>query len=312
MLYCPKCHAPLVENAKFCHSCGAAVDVPLIVCDHCEKKNPSDARSCYGCGRPLHIVELNAAYHSKFNLSYHKGKIEVEDEIKALFFYFLERQVGLVNPKQYGLYLEFFYTKEYNATVGRRSRQLADEQIALYRLRGQQALPGMEKQLEDELLGLVMYHIVHHCEEINPVYLPKEILKYEKTHIGNIKLQEMAFDYLDFDSERIRLYTDLIAMPADKLKNTAMYFLYGAKDERVLFICDQSLLGTCKEGFAMTEFGLYWKSPLNKAQKVYFHQIAGLEYHKDWITVNKKFFNVSKGVNVKMGFLLEKLSRVYG
>jgi len=106
MLYCPKCHVHLVDNAKFCHSCGASVEIPLASCSHCGKKNPADAPFCYGCGQALRALDLSAQYHSKFNLTFHKGKIEVEDEIKSLFFHFLEQQVGYINPKQYGLYLE--------------------------------------------------------------------------------------------------------------------------------------------------------------------------------------------------------------
>jgi len=182
---------------------------------------------------------------------------------------------------------------------------------AAFRLRGQSSLASLEKNLEEELLRLAMYHIVHHCEDLNPVHIPNAVLKYDKAHASNTDVAEMAFNYLDFESERLRVYTNLLNMPVEKLKNAATNYLFAAKDEQIHFICDQSLLGTGKEGFALTEFGLYWKSPLNKAQRIYFHQIAKLERHKDWITINKHFFNASEGMNIKMILLLDKLSRVY-
>ncbi len=312
MLYCPKCHTALVENAKFCHQCGAAVEIPLIVCSNCHKKNPADARACYYCSAPLYVVEIEPSTEPRLKLSFQKGKTELEEEIKALFFHILEEKVALINPKNYGLYLENFYVKEFNATVGRRSRQLSEEMSAIFRLKGRGVVPALENQLEAELSGLAMYHIVHNCVDVNPVVIPATILKYyDKAAVPKKKLRDVALDFLDFDAERIRFYPDLLSMPAEKLKNASMFFLFAAKDEQIHFICDQSILGNGKEGFALTDFGLYWKSPLNKVQKIYFHQIKKLEKHKDWITINKHFFNVSESLNIKMILLLDRLSELY-
>lgn len=136
-------------------------------------------------------------------------------------------------------------------------------------------------------------------------------MKYERAVRGNVDLKQLIFDYLDLASEKERVYTDFVKMPFNTLQNAAKSFVFAAKDEFIFLISDSTFLGSGKEGFAMTEFGLYWKAPLEKPQKIYFHQIARLEKHKTWLKVNNRFFNVNPSLNTKMLFLLEKLKNIY-
>jgi hypothetical protein len=45
---CPQCEAPLVENSKFCPSCGASVKAAH--CTQCGAKLPANAKFCGECG----------------------------------------------------------------------------------------------------------------------------------------------------------------------------------------------------------------------------------------------------------------------
>ena len=96
-------------------------------------------------------------------------------------------------------------------------------------------------------------------------------------------------------------------MPLRKLQNASRNFLFPAKEEKVLLIADQTVFSTCREGFALTEDALYWKSHFKEAQKVFYHQIETVKKEKDWLLINDIFFNVNPTVNGKMVFLLNKL-----
>ena len=63
-------------------------------------------------------------------------------------------------------------------------------------------------------------------------------------------LREMIFDYLDFDQEPDKVFTDLSQIPAAVLQKAMKSFLLPGANEQIFFICDQTLFGSCKEGFA--------------------------------------------------------------
>jgi ribosomal protein L40E len=46
---CRKCSTPTVQGAKFCHGCGAAIDMTLT-CASCGSKLPANALFCPQCG----------------------------------------------------------------------------------------------------------------------------------------------------------------------------------------------------------------------------------------------------------------------
>jgi hypothetical protein len=61
----------------------------------------------------------------------------------------------------------------------------------------------------------------------------------------------------------------------------------------------------------MTEFGIYWKMPMQKPQKVYYHQLNQLVKDGEWMTINKQFFHANPTLNTKLLFLLDKLRAIY-
>lgn len=84
-------------------------------------------------------------------------------------------------------------------------------------------------------------------------------------------------------------------------------FLLPKKGETLYFICDLSILGNCKDGFAMTNDCIYWKTPLEEKQRVFYKKIKGVKRQEDWITINGIFFSANKSLNMKLIRLLKKL-----
>jgi hypothetical protein len=141
--------------------------------------------------------------------------------------------------------------------------------------------------------------------------LPEAILKYQGLKKEQIDLGQMISDYLDFENEDESVFFDFVSMPAKKLKNAADSFLHPKKGEIIHFICDLSILGSCKDGFAMTNQCIYWEMPVEKKQRVYFSKIKKIKREEDWITINGIFFNANKSLNLKLIRLLKKLKYLF-
>ena len=310
MIFCPKCHTQLVEDAKFCHNCGTHIDIALADCPSCDKKNPADARYCYGCGSPMSPIVLSqtAVQNSKYDF---QNLDILQEQVKSLFFEEVKRLSSWITPDKVEEYLKTVVTTNFYLTVDRRSKQIAEEFSELFFNQVTPSVFQLEKQLENAVSSLAIYHIVHNCKELSPIILPEKIMKYERAIRGNVDLKQMIFDFLDLAYEKERVYTDFIKMPFNTLQNAAKNFVFAAKDEFIFLISDSTFMRSGKEGFAMTEFALYWKEPLEKPQKIYFHHIARLEKHKTWFKVNNRFFNANPSLNIKMMFLLEKLKNIY-
>jgi Double zinc ribbon len=312
MIYCPKCHTQLVENAKFCHACGVSVEIPLAKCTTCEKMNPADTTFCYGCGNPTQALELLPPQYLTLKSKYAFQDTDLlEDNIKNLFFEELKRYVSWIAPNKIEEYLRFFYTQNFTQTVDLRAKQLAEEFAAHFKSLTTPSVFRLEKDLESAVSSLALYHIVYNCRDINPLYIPEKVLRYEKALRGSVDVKQMIFDFLAFETEKERVFTDFIKMPTETMQNAAKHFLFADKGEFIFFISDQGTFSSGKVGFAMTEFALYWKTAMEKPQKVYYHHLARLEKQKDWIKINNRFFNVNPTLNIKILLLMDKLKNIY-
>ena len=131
MIYCPKCHTQLVDDAKFCHKCGTNIDIALANCPSCEKKNPADARFCYHCGKPMSAIVLNKPLiqNSKYDF---QDINDLTEQTKALFFEELKRLSAWISPDKVDEYLKAVLTKNFYQTVDRRSKQISEEVAETY------------------------------------------------------------------------------------------------------------------------------------------------------------------------------------
>lgn len=315
MIYCPSCHAHLVENAKFCHQCGAHVEIPLHDCPHCLQKNPLGAKRCYFCLEDLYALDLNAkrtdtktkkGFRFDFSDTYN-----IEEQIKSLFFDALQKITTWYEPTQASHFLNLVIKKRFTDFVERHTRQAALEFSTDFHKSGESSRTRIERDAENMVFHWVLYFLINECpDEISPP-LSSKILQHEKFIPQQSALKKLIADYLDFDNEKLIFYYNAIEIPSNKLESAHMNFLFTAKDEYPFFISDLSLSGTNKEGFSMTPFAIYWRSDFNAPKKIYYHTIENLQREKNWVTINKEFFNAKKHFNFKLLLLLERLRLIF-
>lgn len=269
-------------------------------CPRCRTSLPEQAKFCINCGAPQAASAVKAP---EFHLDFEK---ELSEQLSALFFAELRKRVEEENlVSRYQEYSERAYTSGFRDTIQRRAVLLESQIHTLYgnHERSQNDLNRAIQFFCEELLD---QFIIQHCKDLNAVELPEAILQHQKQIWSPGELFQISMDYLDFQNEQETVYTDFLAMPIDKLRNAAKAFLFSERtDERIFFICDLSLLGNCKEGFALTEKALYWKSPLEKARRAALNELFDLRRKENWITINEHFFNANPALNIKMLKLLK-------
>ena len=287
MRNCQFCDTEILDDARFCHHCGAKVKTPA---DQAKKRS----------------VE----YQSKYPLNFRKVK-GLSSEIKQYFVQALDVRIkDTQNPKLKKDYMNRLMQSEFQQVFELRARQLAEEAYTIHIKQTKTVPQEIDNLLTKSFDGLLDYFMVKYCKDLNDVNIPDEALKYEGKGKEDFDLQKMITDFLDVESEEVAVYTDFIKMPLRKLQNASRNFLFPAKDEKVLLVADQTVFGTCREGFALTEDALYWKAHFKDAQKVFYHQIESVKKEKDWLLINDIFFNVNPTVNGKMVFLLNKLKSI--
>ncbi len=284
MRNCQFCDKELLEEARFCHHCGAKVKTPI-----------ADS------------TEQTVSYETKYPLNFREVK-GLSSEIKQYFVQALDLRIkDTQNPAKKKHYMNRLMQSEFQQVFELRARQLAEETYTIHSKQGTTVPQEVDQLLTKSFDGLLDYFMVKYCQDLNEVNIPDEALKYEGKKKEETDLQKMVVDFLALDGEEVKIYTDFITMPLRKLQNASRNFLFPAKDEKVLLIGDQTVFGTCREGFALTEDALYWKSHFKDPQKVFYHQIETVKKEKDWLLINEIFFNVNPTINGKMVFLLNRL-----
>lgn len=266
-------------------------------CINCGTQLPKVAKFCFNCGVPQPTAAAKKVLYTI------DPQQSVEEQIVDQFFHALKYRIEEQHkPNQYKDYLELVYQSRFMETVHLRAAQLATE-IAQKQLNYFQ----ISRFLEERYEALLDYFVIHHGKNLNQVHLPEAILKYEGLTLSQINLVQLIFDYLDFGSEEETYYTDFFYMPVKKIRNASQSFLFTAKEEKIFFISDQSILGSCREGFAMTEMALYWKFQFHPSSRVYYDKLDTIEREKTWININSMFFHVNTSIDLKMLKLLKKL-----
>lgn len=272
-------------------------------CIRCQVVLSVDARFCSNCGAPQ--PDLEATQRSSVP-SIDLG-LEIEPQLTEKFFLALKDRIEREHrPEQFTAYSERMYPSGFRDVIARRFAQSAD------RLRNMESLGMLETSqlnwfVEDLFEELLDFYIIRYCKDLNEVELPEAILKYQNVPLSEINLFQVVKDFLQFDHEPEKIYTDLLQMPLAKLKNASQAFLFPPRDEKILLVSDQSLLSNGKEGFAITARGLYWKAPFQKSQIALFTNLVDMRRKEDWIEINGHFFNAGTSLNVKMLRLLGRL-----
>ena len=311
MRNCQFCHTELLEDARFCHHCGAKVRLQNISCPECQHSNPKEAQFCASCGYEFFSTyDSSAVYEPIYPLNFRKVK-GLASEIRQYFIQALDRRIKETqDPKQMKHYMNRLMQSEFNAIFELRTNQLAEDAYTIHTTQTPTVQQEVDKLLINAFDGLLDYFIFKYCRDINLSNISDEALKYEGLERDAFDMQVMVMDFLDLQDEEITVYTDFIKMPLKKLQNASRNFLFPAKHEKVLLIADQTIFGSCREGFALTEDALYWKAHFKDAAKVYYHDIDSIKREKEWLLINEHFFNVNPSVNGKMMYLLKRLKRI--
>lgn len=272
-------------------------------CHQCQTSLPEGARFCFNCGAAQLTVPPPPDY---LDISR-----DVERQLTDKFFSSLQKRLALESlAGALPQFSERIYTSGFRDLLQRRIQQMAEGfQDEIAQNTTDQLL--FQRQAEMLFTDLIDHFFVRHCHDLLAVSLPEQVLKYQGATWPKIDIFGFLLDYLDFSQENITVYTDFLKMPVNHLKNAGKYFLFPDKNELIYFICDQSLLGGCQEGFAMTQKGLYWKAPLEKSHKVSYASIHTLKLHKEWLTVNDHFFNAGPTLNVKLIRLLNRIQFLF-
>ncbi len=312
---CQFCQSPLTNNARFCSHCGAKVKQTKIACGHCQHENPVGAQFCAGCGTSVGEIPVASSYtdpnyKSQYPLDFRDVK-SLGGTIRQYFVMALDTRIKEAHdPNNKEAYLNHLMRSDFQEIFKLRTDQLAEEAYSIHSKQGSSVGQEVDQMLSTSFEGLLDFFLIKYCQEINEVPISDATLKYEGVQADQVNLYQMLLDYLVFEKEELTVYTDFLKMPLPKLQNAGRYYLFPAKQEKIILICDQTVFGSCKEGFAMTEAALYWKAHFKKAEKVAYKDLETIEKAEDHILINGHFFNATPSLNVKMIYLLNRLRRM--
>lgn len=165
-------------------------------------------------------------------------------------------------------------------------------------------------KLSRKWISLVEKLMIDFIASYNAYELPASILFYQEANAHEVNLPQMIRDYLGLHQENEVIYTDFAGLESDKKAKAKKRFLKAGENEAVHLICDQSMFGNMKEGFAFTSRAFYWKPHFHKAYQFPFRDIKTVELG-DWLMLNKHYFHSSKRMNIKMALLMKKLQVLF-
>jgi len=340
MTHCQHCGSKLLKSAKFCHNCGEAVVLKMEACTTCNTLNPIHAIYCIGCGESLRTDPEQQAeqqqYSQKEAPQGQTEKVDAEkfdkntfvyqpiynitldnlllmqEEIKNYFFKSLRITVQTISDeKKYSEYVQTFYDSGFNFYFSQRSRQLIDDLQLIPNLYPNDIDYQIDLLIDNTFESLLDRFITTHTQELN-TWQPPDVTRWELIKKEDLDVEKMIFDYLDITDDDTKHYLNFINVPLPKLKNAHKSFLFAEKTERLLVLSDQTIFGSCKEGYAITNKGIYWKAFFNKPNHYFFEELYDIRREQDWIKVNGQYFHVDEKMNFKLLKLLKKLRAVYG
>ncbi|MFN4254800.1 MAG: zinc ribbon domain-containing protein [Saprospiraceae bacterium] len=307
MNLCPNCAAEVIPGAKFCHRCGDKIAEKPKLCPACHAPNPQVSVFCHDCGFHFEAKkQRHVAYQPTYPLDFDPETLT--EQVKALFFKNMRTRVAEEHDlAKYSHYVDRFYHSRFKDIYEVRANQIAEDALIQWERFGQNALPDIDHRIEAAFDGLLDYFFIQFCPDLNAIRLPETILRHEHAKPGKTDLWAMVRDFLDFDDELEVFHFDFVTMREDLLANACKSFLTAERKERVFFICDLSLKGTCKEGFALTNRAIYWRQLLDRPRRVAFDELRDIRKEKDWLTINGHFFTSNPALNLKLYKLLKKL-----
>lgn len=283
----------------------------MIICNNCGATNQEDVKICLTCGQSLKNESVLVKNHFGYDLDFNQPE-NLPGQIRDYFFKIMRFRIETeLDPKGYRKYFDHFHSSGFYKKFDLKAARLTEEAVEIYSQNEPLRLEKIDRLLGKTFESLLDYFIVAYCEPLHKMKLPDAILRYENVSSETLDLGQIILDFLDLEHEHDKCYTDFLKLPANKLNNAKEAFLFSEKEEDLFLICDQTVFGSCKEGFALTDKALYWKAHFNEPGKVFYNEIAEIRREAEWITINGQFFNVNKTMNYKMILLLKKLKTCF-
>ena len=296
---CGHCGSNLPEKAGFCPSCGTKLSESSIFCQECGGKLSVGQTVCTACGAN------QSSPKTKANVFAEPPSDEWEQHLADLYMSTLEVFVlDQQDKRQVDQYFQIFHESGFANDLQIRLQQMA-------RTLSRDQRTELDEIHWSKIFDLVDFFLIRYCKDINSVYLPEAMLRYAPPDPDSTDLYRMAMDHLAFDHENVRVYTDFLIMPESTLRQAGKSYLFAGRDEKLWFICDQSLTGSGKTGFAMTNQALYWKAPTQQPAFFRYGEPLEVRFEKKWLEINGNFFDAGKALNVRLSKLLRRLQQVF-
>lgn len=167
-----------------------------------------------------------------------------------------------------------------------------------------------EKSISDRFDDLIEYFIVESAGDLHEGLFDQRILRYQTVPKEKIDLFGMVLDYLNFDPRLDRTYTDFITAPEKILRNATRNYLKASKGERLYVICDQTLTGSGRQGFAVTDRALYWKHVFQPRASAEYGNLREVKMIGGHLLINGRYFDAGHKLNLSIALLLNKLARL--
>lgn len=316
---CPVCGTELPQAARFCYNCGSpqadtsanAVDTNPLVNDDVveeeptllelpplEKTSGTDFTDPLAPGESGDAIPPNPAPAASPTYTLAGLKQDFRDLLTA-------RVSAYFGPKSVDRYLKHLQQDE-------RFQQVRDSGLnsLLTWLKNNAASTAGPARITNVQADLVEYFLVESAAELHGRTFPQRALRYQSADPETVDFFRLVMDYLNFAEESDTVYTDFVTMPKRALRNATNAFLKASKDERILFICDQSLISQAKNGFAMTDAGVYWKNIFQPPGVAVYRTMAPPRIEAGHLVLDTQFFDAGPRLNLKLALLLDKLRRL--
>lgn len=277
-----------------------------MVCQNCGTSLPVEARFCWNCGAPQ-LPEAEPVFAEEVpepSLLDWKGDLPLQ--ITQLFIRYLRDRLAQERQQNPEQYMEQLYSTGFREILHRRATQLGDRLLD----RHESGIPlqrpvSLELGMFFEDMGDQFW--LHYAQGVSPK-LSLDVLQYQSQSWHEVSPELLIADYLQIQEEEVRYYSDFLQVAPKVLKNAAEAFLFAKPRERLFLLADLSLLGSCKEGFAITDAGLYWRANLGKPAHIHYSEPFTLQGEKSWLLINGQFFHASPTLDYKILCLLRRIS----
>ena len=283
---------------------------PALLCANCGETVPETARFCPNCGHrleeeTLELHEVTPHPPAEAQDEVPPPTLTVADLRTAFEDHLGERLIAYFGADRLPDYLAVYRKDE-------TFRQIRDVSLrSLTDYLNRELVPSKGQRRRDNVLaGLVEYFVVETATELHPGTLPQRLLRYQSVDWTTVDLFKLVMDYLALDRATETVYTDFITTPVKVLRNATRSYLGAGRDERLLLICDQSLLGSGKQGFAFTDSALYWKNVLQPAGTVTYTTLQKVVASDGHLLLDSQYFDAGPRLNLRVAVLLDKLRRM--